>query len=238
MNSIENANKNSKLKNMLIWTLVIIVGFGLYILSQIFFQMGFFGGYEGINFTIVGLLQAALILPLIYFGLKHLKIDKEKIGISKKNIGRDALIGVGVAICWAIVQFVWLIPSTGGAGRKDIVEILAMIDGQWINVLWYIPLGVIGGGLTEEIYNRGFFIGVISETFDHSKIAVFIAAILSILFFIAGHLPTDLVEWVDLLIPTIAYTILYLSTKRLTASIVAHGLWNTLAVVLVYIIYA
>jgi len=45
-------------------------------------------------------------------------------------------------------------------------------------------------------------------------------------------------EWIDLLIPTIAYTIMYLSTKRLTASIVAHGLWNTLAVVLIYIIYA
>lgn len=235
---MKSMDQSLKFKRVAIWTLVIIVGFGFYVLSQIFFQMGFFGGYEGVNLTIVGVLQALLILPLIYFGLKHMKIDSDKIGISSKNWVRDALIGVIVAVCWAVVQFVWLIPSTGGAGRRDIIEILSMIDGQWINVLWYIPLGVIGGGITEEIYNRGFFIGVINETFNHSKLAVFLAAIFSILFFVLGHLPANWVEWVDLLIPTIAYTILYLSTKRLTASIVAHGLWNTLAVLLIYLIYA
>jgi hypothetical protein len=235
---MQNSKKITRFKKISVWLFVIIVGFICYVLSQIFFQMGSWGGYQGVNLTIVGLIQALLILPLIYFGLKQMGIKKEKIGISSKNLGRDALVGICVAISWAILQFVWLIPSTGGADRKDIAQILTMIDGQWMNVLWYIPLGIIGGGITEEIYNRGFFIGAINETFDHSKLALWIAAIISILFFVAGHLPTNFVEWVDLLIPTIAYTLMFLSTKRLTASIVAHGLWNTLAVVLIYIIYA
>lgn len=237
MNNIKNTKNISKLKRMVIWITIVIVGFLFYVLSQIFFQMGYFGGYVGMNLSIIGLLQALLIIPLIYFGLRYMKINAEKIGISSKNWVRDTLIGISVAVCWAIVQFIWIIPSTGGAGRSDIVEILSMIDGRWNNVLWYIPLGVIGGGITEEIYNRGFFIGVINETFENSKFAVFVVTIFSILFFVAGHLPTNMVEWVDLLIPTIAYTILYLSTKRVTASIVAHGLWNTLAVVLIYMIY-
>ncbi|WP_370458077.1 type II CAAX prenyl endopeptidase Rce1 family protein [Thalassobacillus sp. CUG 92003] len=58
------------------------------------------------------------------------------------------------------------------------------------------------------------------------------------MFFAAGHLPRDLVEWIDLIVPSTAYTVLYLYTKRLTASMVAHGLWNTLVAILVIIIYS
>ena len=88
------------------------------------------------------------------------------------------------------------------------------------------------------IYNRGFFIGVIDVIFDHSKVAISLVAFFAIIFFAAGHLPINLVEWMDILIPSTVYTILYLYTKRVTASIVTHSLWNTLAVILIFIIYS
>ncbi|MDE0583388.1 CPBP family intramembrane metalloprotease, partial [Planococcus sp. A6] len=137
-----------------------------------------------------------------------------------------------------LLQFLWILPQTGGAERQDVAEIIAMLGGEWSNVWWYLPLGIIGGGLVEELYNRGFFIGALAGIFRHSKIALYAAALLSIVFFAAGHLPRNLVEWIDLLIPSAAYTVLYIYTGRLTASIVAHALWNTAVVILVMLLYS
>ncbi|QBP41913.1 CPBP family intramembrane glutamic endopeptidase [Paenisporosarcina antarctica] len=225
------------IKSLVMWFLIIFVGFILFALTQVPFQMGFLGGYQGMNLTIIGILQAALIIPLIYFSLRYMKLDFTKIGFTSSKWKEDALLGSIVAICWALIQFIWLIPNTGGDGRADISGILTMLDHQWINILWYIPLGVIGGGLTEELYNRGFVIGAIAGIFRNSRIALYIAAIFAIIFFAAGHLPININEWVDLLVPSTVYTLLYLYTKRLTASIIAHGLWNVLAVIGIFIIY-
>ncbi|OEH91107.1 CPBP family intramembrane glutamic endopeptidase [Bacillus solimangrovi] len=220
------------------WFLIIIVGFLLYVVIQLPFQMGFFGGFQGINLTIIGLLLAIFVIPLVYLGLKYLKLDFLKIGFTSNELRQDALLGSAFAIFFTLVQFLWLIPNTGGADRADISDVLIMLEYEWTNTFWYIPLGVIGGALTEEILYRGFFIGGLASIFKGSKISIYIASLLSILFFAAAHLPQDLVQWIDILVPTTAYTILYLYTNRLTASIVAHGLWNILAVILIISIYS
>ncbi|SFS42140.1 CPBP family intramembrane glutamic endopeptidase [Marininema halotolerans] len=226
------------IKKISIWLFVIIVGFLFYVLSQIPFQMGFLGGFRGSNLTLIALIQAVCIISLLYVGLRCLKLRFRDIGWTAHNWKKDALLGAIVAICWAIVQFAWIFPHTGGAERADIKGILTMLEHDWHNILWYLPLGVIGGALTEELYNRGFFIGALSASFNHSRVVVYLSAILSIIFFSAGHLPSNLVEWIDLLIPSTAYALLYLYTKRLTASMVAHGLWNTLAVTLIILFYS
>ncbi|SHN33980.1 hypothetical protein SAMN05216179_3490 [Gracilibacillus kekensis] len=230
--------EGEKIKSIAIFLLVVIVGFSLFVLTQIPFQIGMFGGYKGVSLTLIGLLQAIMIIPLLYVGLKALKMNFKKIGLTSFKWKRDSLLGIAVALGWAVVQFVWIIPNTGGASREDISEILTMLEYSWINVLWYLPLGIIGGGIVEELYNRGFFIGALTGIFKDSRLVLYIASALSITFFAAGHIPRDFVEWMDLLIPSTAYTILYLYTKRLTASMVAHGLWNSIVVLLVMIIYA
>jgi hypothetical protein len=57
------------------------------------------------------------------------------------------------------------------------------------------------------------------------------------LFFAAGHLPSTAIEWIDIAVSTIAFTGLFLFTKRLTASIVAHSTWNTTAILLIHYLY-
>jgi membrane protease YdiL (CAAX protease family) len=111
------------------------------------------------------------------------------------------------------------------------------MDGTLSGLLFYIGLGVIGGGITEEIFNRGYFITVLKELFSNPRPGLWVASILSILLFAVGHLPTNAVEWFDILVPTIAYTVLFVFTKRLTASIVAHGIYNMSAILLTYYLY-
>ena len=104
-------------------------------------------------------------------------------------------------------------------------------------MLSYIALGVIGGGITEELFNRGYFITVLKDLFKNPKKGLLIASLVSILFFAVGHMPTNAIDWIDILIPTIAYTLLFLFTRRLTASIWAHAVYNFTAILLTYYIY-
>ncbi|XEC95078.1 lysostaphin resistance A-like protein [Paenibacillus tarimensis] len=220
------------------WLFVIVVGFILFVIPQIPFQMGAFGGYKGKGLAIIGIVQFILVVPFLYWGLRRIKLNLRDLGLITSNRWKqDVLLGIGASTAWAIVQFMWLIPATGGADRPDIAGIMTMLDQHWVNVLWYLPLGVIGGGFAEELYNRGFVIGVLRKKFPNSKPVLTIGILFAIVFFAAGHLPANGVEWMDLLIPSTTYTLLYLWTQRLTASMVAHGLWNTIAVTFIYILY-
>lgn len=234
----ENMDKNlSRKKGLLVWGIVIVSGFVIYVLTQLPFQMGYFGGYEGIALSIIGILQFILITLLIYAALRYMGLDFKDIGISDRIYPKDVWIGVTFAILRALIEFIWIIPATGGAQRVDVSEIIAMLDGSWINVVYYLPLGILGGGISEEIYNRGFFIGIPARLFNNSKVVVYTVSVISIIFFAAGHLPRNMIETIDILVPTIAYTLMFLYTKRLTASIVAHSLWNTLVVIVIFIMY-
>lgn len=228
----------SKTKHLLIFVLTIITGFILFIIPNLFFGITKFnGGLTGINLLIMALFQFTTVTILIYFSLNLLGKDFEFIGLKPNNLGKDFMLGLIVGLGWAALQFGLLIPFTGGADRADISQIVGIMDGSFVGLFSYIALGVIGGGITEEIYNRGYFINVLKETFKNPKIGLWISALLSVVFFCLGHLPTNQVEWVDILIPTIAYTLLFIYTRRLTASITAHGIYNMSAILLTYYLY-
>lgn len=112
-----------------------------------------------------------------------------------------------------------------------------MMDGTTIGLLSYMGLGVNGGGIMEEIYNRGYFINVLKSVFKNPEIGLWVSVILSILFFAFGHLSADTLGWLDILIPTIAYTLLFIFTKRLTAPIIAHEIYNMTAILMSHHMY-
>lgn len=241
-----------KRKKIIVFVAVIVVGFIMFAAPAIFFQMGGLGGYQGRNFALLGVVQLVLVVGVLRVGTRMLGMNFHDIGLRAPDFKsgpfrHDLLLGIGAAAVWIAVQFLLLFPQTGGAARPDIANILTMVDGRWANVLWYLPLGVLGGGVAEELYNRGFFITVLRDILGGGKTLAgsssgigwpaFLAAALSVVFFAAGHLPSGLVDWVDILIPSIGYAALFLYTGRLTACIVAHSLWNSVAVAGIFLIY-
>ncbi|MGB5819779.1 MAG: CPBP family intramembrane glutamic endopeptidase [Saonia sp.] len=69
-------------------------------------------------------------------------------------------------------------------------------------------------------------------------IIVFILTILlGYVLFSLGHMPVSALDWFDILIPTLIYTVLLITTKRLTASIVAHGIYNITAIIVTHHLY-
>ncbi len=203
----------------------------------IFFQMGGAGGYQGANLAVLGLVQLALVSGVVFAGLRALDMRFRDIGLTGERHRRDALLGLATGACWAALQFGVLFPATGGASRPDVAGILDMVDGRWIHVLWYLPLGVLGGGVAEEIYNRGFTITILEDILGHGRLATLAAASFAVLFFAAGHLPRGWVSWMDILVPSTAYVALFLYTRRLTAPMVAHAVWNATAVAGILLVY-
>lgn len=233
-----NNQQPSKTKTITIFIITIIVGFILFILPNLFFGITKInGGLKGINLFFMAIFQLVSVFGLIRYSLKLLNKEFRFIGWTKEHFKIDAMLGLSVGVAWTAIQFLWLIPMTGGAERPDIQNMLSTMDGTMIGLFSFIALGVIGGGITEEIYNRGYFITVLESLFENKKVGIWIAAFLSILFFTLGHLPHDVLSWLDILVPTIAYTLLFIYTKRLTAPIFAHGIYNLLAIIVTYQMY-
>lgn len=185
----------------------------------------------------MALFQFLAITLLLHTSLKILKKDWKYIGLKFEDLKRDSLFGLLFGALWTSIQFALIIPNTGGGNRADVSGMLNMYDGTVLGTVSFIALGVIGGGITEELFNRGYFINILKNIFKNPKIGLWVSAILSIIIFSFGHMPTNSLEWFDILVPTIIYTLLFISTKRLTASIVAHGFYNMSAILLTYYIY-
>jgi hypothetical protein len=220
-----------------VFCFVLVVGFAMFAGPAIFLQMGNAGGYAGANLAFLGMVQLVLVGGVVLLGLRWLGMGAGAIGLTGREWRRDAILGAAVAVGWAVLQFGWLFPSTGGAGRDDIAGILAMVDGRWQNVIWYLPLGILGGGVAEELYGRGFVITVLEDLLGGGRRASLAAGGFAALFFAVGHRPSGWVAWLDILVPSVAYVLLFLSTRRLVAPMVAHALWNVLAVVGIQLVY-
>ncbi|MCZ4409076.1 CPBP family intramembrane metalloprotease [Cryomorphaceae bacterium 1068] len=228
----------SKAKTIFIFCATIILGYALFIIPDVFFGVTKNnGGKAGINLLFIGLFQFFSITALLYGSLKILKKDFAFIGLRFEHLKGDVLLGILFGAIWTLLQFLVLIPNTGGLNRLDIQGMVELYDGTFIGTISFIALGVIGGGITEELFNRGYFINVLTDVFKNPKIGLWFSVVLSILLFALGHMPSTALDWFDILVPTLMYTILFIGTKRLTASIVAHGIYNMSAIIWVYMLY-
>jgi len=125
-----NDHMPSKAKTIVIFIATVIIGYILFILPNLFFGITKInGGLTGVNLLITGLFQFVTVCLLVYFSLKLLKKDFQYIGLSKNNWQRDGLLGLIAGLTWAALQFGWLIPSTGGAARADIAQMIESMDG-------------------------------------------------------------------------------------------------------------
>jgi membrane protease YdiL (CAAX protease family) len=226
----------SRKKKITTYIITILIGYLLFIIPNLFFGITKWnGGLLGINLLYTALFQFITITLLVKFSLKKVGHDLKFIGMKFRS--KDLWIGSLVGLAWTALQFLLIIPATGGSDRADVAGMIEMQEGGMISLLTYISLGVIGGGITEEIFNRGYFINALKDTFHNPKKGLYFAAILSMIIFIVGHIPTNLVELIDITIPTLIYTLLFIKTGRLTAPIIAHGLYNMLAIIFVYHLY-
>lgn len=208
--------------------------FASYVLPQVALGLSI----EGPVYALVGGLQALLALGAVAGALRVAGLRLRDVGLTTVQWRSDASIGAAIAVAFALIQFLVVIPNTGGAARSDV----AMNSAQIGNSVWGVAGFVVlawTGGFAEELFFRGHFITTLQKLLGESRAALIATVAATIVLFAvlhgyqgwAGVLDTGLYGGLTL-------TLLYLwRGRRLTACVVAHALWNTIAVVSIFLWY-
>ena len=119
-----------------VFVITIILGYALFIIPDIFFGVTKInGGKIGINLLFISLFQFFSITVLLYASLKILEKDFNYIGLRFENVKKEILLGLSFGSLWTILQFLLIIPNTGGINRSDINGMLEMYDGSLIGTV-------------------------------------------------------------------------------------------------------
>ena len=159
-------------------------------------------------------------------------------GFTLRSARRDILIGLGVAIAFAALQFLVLIPATGGAARSDIVANSAQLGEEWSGLAGFVVLALAGSS-AEEMLFRGLLLGGLALLFNEGWPARILATVVVVVLFGLSH---GYQGWAGI-IDTGMYGGLTLSLlywwrgKRLAAPIAAHAGWNLIASFALFFLY-
>ncbi len=196
------------------------------------------GGQPPWALACVGVVQLALMVPVLALARRMGGLAWRQLGLTRERLGRDILIGLALAVLFALLQFGLIIPSTGGAARSDVVANLAQMSGGPASVASLGTLAVLGA-LAEELLFRGLLLPglatLLRRTPGHRAWAVVIVAVL----FGAMH---GYQGWAGV-VDTALYGGLTLSLLtlwrqgRIAAAMAAHAGWNAIATTCLVLLY-
>ena len=223
------------------WVLALLVGTVLYLAvavgSQVVPMVFLPGDLEGLDYAWVGVFQIVLGLTVIALALRIVRLRLRDVGLFARPLGPELAIGAVIAVVFALLQFGIIIPATGGAERSDVVANAAQIGESWLGVLGFVVLAWTGAA-TEEVFFRGHFLNTLRGAVGGGRTATLVAAAVTILLFAALHGYQGWAGVIDTgLYGGLTLTLLYLWRRDLTACIVAHALWNTLAAFGLFLLY-
>lgn len=202
------------------------------------------GRLEGIDYALVGIVQAALVPLAVIAALKPVGLGLGDVGLrfgdeaGGGRFGRDLAVGLAVGAGFALLQFAVLLPATGGAERSDVVVNARQIGDSALGVLGFTVLAVTGG-FAEELFFRGHFLTTLRNAMGRSKVALAGAFLVTVVVFALLHGYQGVAGVIDTgLYGGVVLTALYLwRGGRLTASVAAHATWNALATLGIWLLY-
>ena len=155
------------------WIVTVLIGYAIFIAPNLFF--GIFkvgGGLAGWNLAIVGIVQLLGILVLLFVALRSLGATFSAIGWENALRWREALVGALAGLAFVMVEMFVVVPATGGAAEPDVARIIEGMEGSVAGLAGYLILGVVGGGIAEELFNRGFMINGLRAAFTNQRLGL------------------------------------------------------------------
>ncbi len=237
-----NADKEQSLNpGKFRWAAALLIGTVLYVASLIASQFvpRLLGHVEPtwLDWAAIGVFQLVSGLVIVMAALRLVHLSLKDVGLTREKWAADVMIGMAVAIIFALLQFLIIIPATGGAERSDVAVNVQQIGGSVWGVIGMITLAWTGAAM-EEIFFRGHFFNTLEGLLGKGRVATIVAALATIALFAAGHGYQGWAGVIDTgIYGGLIVTALYLWRRRLTACIVAHSLWNTIAVIVLFVWY-
>ena len=232
-NIIEGKVEHSRL----FWLGVLIAGTTIYIMALILANIlaedirGAIGG-------VIGILILGIVIGGFSSILRIAKLQASDIGLKSNDVCQDIIIGTVIAIIIVLLEFIVVVPLTGGAERSDIIAARAIIGNTTLDLIGAIILGITVGGIVEELFFRGFMLSILPKSFSDKRIGSAIAIIFSVLIFAVLHAYQGLVGMIDqFFFALVLVGLFFWRDKRVTAPMVTHGLNNLISIIAIYLLY-
>lgn len=189
-------------------------------------------------FGLVPLTQTIFLLPLVWISLRLREERWSTIGFARpRRMGRaiaiGAVAGLALELFAVFVTTPWISALFGV--EPDYSE-LKEIRGNLALLLVFLALSWTLAAFGEEVTFRGFLMKRVAELFGGSRAAWVASLLLSSMLFGWGHTEQGVSGWVQEGMSGFLLGVLFLLAGRnLVVPIVAHGVSNTLAFVLIYL---
>jgi membrane protease YdiL (CAAX protease family) len=185
----------------------------------------------------VPITQTIFLLPLIWIFLRIRNERWRTIGFSwPDNPLRSILIGVIAGVLMELFAVYVTTPQISAYfGVEPDYSDFKDIQGNLTLLFIFIGISWLLAAFGEELCFRGFLMKRLAQVFGESRTAWIVSLILSSILFGWGHTEQGVSGWVQEGLSAMILGVLFLATGRnLTAPIVAHGVSNTLAFILIY----
>jgi hypothetical protein len=188
-------------------------------------------------YGLVPITQTIFLLPLIWVMLRLRGERWSEIGFKRPDsFGWSIMVGVLAGVLMELFAVYVTMPliSTFFGVEPNYSE-LKDIRGNLILLFIFLGLSWTLAAFGEEICFRGFLMKRLAQVFGESRGAWIIALLMSSVLFGWGHTEQGVSGWIQEGLSGLILGILFLSARRnLVVPIVAHGVSNTLAFVLIY----
>lgn len=187
---------------------------------------------------LVPITQTLFLLPLVWISLQLRREGWQTIGFSRPaNFGR--LVAVGVVIGIALELFAVFVTTpwiSSWFGTEPDHSDLSAIRGNLPLLLFFLALSWILAAFGEEICFRGFLMERLARLFGGNRSSWIISLLLASALFGWGHTEQGISGWIQEGLSGLWLGVLFLASGRnLVLPIVAHGVSNTLAFILIYL---
>jgi len=186
---------------------------------------------------LVPLTQTILLVPLVWGSLRWRREPWSAIGFTRPDriwraIAIGASVGVGLEM-FAVLVTTPLISGFFGVepDYTDFAQIRGNLPALFVFLVLSWPLAAFG----EEVCFRGFLMKRIAQLLGEGRTAWVVSLLLSSVLFGWGHTEQGVSGWIQEGLSGFLLGVLFLLSKRnLAVPIVAHGVSNTVAFVLIY----
>jgi uncharacterized protein len=183
----------------------------------------------------VPLTQTILLLPLIWLCLRGERWSSIGFAWPAKPanwIALGVVAGIALELLAVFVTTPWI---SGLAGIEPDYSGLRQVRGNLTMLLVFLLLSWLLAAFGEEICFRGFLMERLAQVFGGGRAAWIASLMLSSVLFGWGHTEQGIAGWVQEGLSGLLLGVLFLAAGRnLVAPIVAHGVSNSMAFVLIY----
>ena len=199
--------------------------------------LAFFAVVVADAFGFVPLTQTVLLLPLVWVSLHFRHEPWSTIGFSRppsmaQSIAVGTLAGIAPEAFAVSVTTPWI---SGLVGVEPDYSEVSGVKGNLGLLMVFLGLSWSLGAFGEELCFRGFLMKRLAQLLGETRMAWIASLVLASVLFGWGHTEQGVSGWIQEGLSGFLLGVLFLLANRnLVVAIVAHGVSNTVAFVLIY----